>query len=238
MFRISLMPKLIRRPIGWCGVAAIGVCAGPVCGGIIYHDNAAGRFFWQESYYLAGFHHGTSLDITLPPTQSGEVTSYSLQSYSEVYLTSGQTVTTSVAADGAGASVGQAPRIIVNSPGPYARFVDPATAYAADAGIGPTVPGGTWAAYADVNWRSGPTDVSLIGGHAFIGVRLNMPDGLHYGWVDLVDNGYYGAPSFSALGWAWETTPNTPLPAGAIPGPATLAGIATAVIALPRRRRA
>ncbi|MBC7773633.1 MAG: hypothetical protein H7210_14150 [Pyrinomonadaceae bacterium] len=229
--------RAVSRRFTAATAALLAGCAGPAVGDVVYFDNSGGEFVWEESWFFGDFHHGTSLDITLPPSQSGEATPYSLQSYSEIYFTSGQLVTTSLTPDQPGnVTVARGPETFVN-PGPWSGNVDPAIAFAAGDPIGPAVPGGTWGANADVDWRSGIQDVSLIDGHAFIGVCLQLPDGPHYGWIDLVDNGYNAGRSFVALGWAWETTPNTALPAGTVPGPAALACFAVAGVSALRRRR-
>jgi hypothetical protein len=228
------------RTCGFVAVASAAVLvsiAGDAAGSIVYFNNSGGQFVWQESFYLAGFHHGTSLDITQPPSQSGEITPYSIHSFSESFLTSGETVTTSLRADASTVSVSQAPRILVNTPGPYARFVDPPVVYAVGELVSASTPNGDWDSYADVNWRSSQTDISLINGRAFVGVKLEMPDGPHYGWIDLIDNGYYASPSFVAAAWAWETTPNTPLPAGMVPGPGSLVCLMMAGMRVAQRRR-
>lgn len=234
MFHVTVSRGLIAV----ASIAMLASCAGRAIGDIVYFDNSAAQFAWDESYYLGGFHHGTSLDITLPPTQSGEATPYSLQSYSEVFFTSGQLVTTSLTPDAPNVSIARGPHTLVNSPGPYSGFVDPAVAYSAQALIGPTVPNGSWGVDADVDWRSLTLDISLIGGHAFVGVLLQLPDGTHYGFIDLVDNGYNHNPSFTPIGWGWETTPDVPIPAGAVPVPASLVCLAATAMCVRRRRRA
>ena len=102
----------------------------------------------------------------------------------------------------------------------------------------------------------------------FIGVRFHADDGLHYGWIRLArnywepydtnhpdwppgtdPNGRYGnaislprIDQFSpgVIDWAFETTPNTPIAAGAVPEPATTilagCGIAITLIRLLRER--
>jgi hypothetical protein len=67
----------------------------------------------------------------------------------------------------------------------------------------------------------------------FLGVRFSGADGLHYGWIRLhmpVDPlvppegvNFFGQPAPYPIDFAYESTPNTPIIAGAIPEPATWA---------------
>lgn len=64
-------------------------------------------------------------------------------------------------------------------------------------------------------------DGYFFGQTAYMGFELQLPDGTHYGWAKIRVS---PRPWFSAglLGWAWETEPNTPIIAGAIPEPGTV----------------
>jgi len=55
----------------------------------------------------------------------------------------------------------------------------------------------------------------------YFGVRLEIEGNAHYGWVYL-DNGWAGLGGGDIYGWAYETTPNTSILAGAIPEPTSL----------------
>ncbi len=72
------------------------------------------------------------------------------------------------------------------------------------------------------------------GESGYIGVKFEEADGTHYGWI-----GFQAEDDASegwVTGWAYESTPDTPIEAGQIPEPATLAllGIGTLLI---RKRR-
>ena len=53
----------------------------------------------------------------------------------------------------------------------------------------------------------------------YIGVEFEAFDGLHYGWFDV--KGHYAYPYVQVYGWAYESTPNTSIIAGAVPEPAS-----------------
>lgn len=55
----------------------------------------------------------------------------------------------------------------------------------------------------------------------YFGVRLQIDGGLNYGWVYL-DNSWAGLGGGDIYGWAYETTPDTSIAAGAVPEPSTV----------------
>ena len=61
-----------------------------------------------------------------------------------------------------------------------------------------------------------PPDVT-----GYFGVQFQIDDSSHYGWVYL-DNSWGAAGGGMIYGWAYETTPYTPITAGAVPEPATI----------------
>ena len=76
----------------------------------------------------------------------------------------------------------------------------------------------------------------LVPESGYLGVRFDLPDGTHYGWVEV---GVYPNSSLGYLrSYGWETTPSTPIMAGAPePGKTTLL-ILAGLIGTSRRRRA
>ena len=72
------------------------------------------------------------------------------------------------------------------------------------------------------------------GGRYFCGVGWRQGDGFHYGWMELQG---VGGTQMSILAWAWESTPNVPIAAGAIPEPSALLLLAGASVVLTSRRR-
>jgi hypothetical protein len=74
----------------------------------------------------------------------------------------------------------------------------------------------------------------------FIGVQFafaTAPTDIHYGWIG-VRNINPAADSGTVTGYAYETTPNTPIGAGVVPEPTGLALIAMGAAATGLRRRA
>jgi hypothetical protein len=58
------------------------------------------------------------------------------------------------------------------------------------------------------------------GRDAFVGLRFQYGGETHYGWMEI--NNYVGVAAGQVLGWAYETRPDTPIFAGAVPEPSTL----------------
>lgn len=224
--------------IGALLAALIGAGGGAAHADVLYFSNAAAVFTWEESYDVNfQFFHGTSLDIMLPASQTGELAPFGMQAYSETYFTSNQLVTTRITPDVAGnVTVARGPDVLIPN-GPWSGFVSPAISFASGALIGPDAGGGTWDVNADIDYRTGQITGSLINGRAFVGITLHMADGPHYGWIDLIDHGYNDLPSFVPVAWAWETTPHTPIAAGVVPGPSGVVIVAGGMAMLRRRRR-
>jgi hypothetical protein len=72
------------------------------------------------------------------------------------------------------------------------------------------------------------------GARGFIGTTFELPDGIHYGYFDVIMAAEAGGV---LLGWAYDTRPNTPILAGAVPEPSTLVLFSIAGIALLTLRR-
>ena len=91
--------------------------------------------------------------------------------------------------------------------------------------IGPELEGypawfGTNTAFAPLGiWLWPSNDGPFLGHHAYMGVEFYIDDHIHYGWINLwvAEGGPYG----EIYGWAYESNPNTPIIAGAIPEPNT-----------------
>ena len=68
----------------------------------------------------------------------------------------------------------------------------------------------------------------------YVGVRFNIDGERHYGWIAAQFDKTAGELTVS--GYAYETDVNTPIPAGAIPEPATLTLLGVGAVALLRRK--
>lgn len=74
----------------------------------------------------------------------------------------------------------------------------------------------------------------------FVGFRFNIGGNTHYGWLDVEVRGTFGPANTGGIfffGAAYESTPNTPIAAGAVPAPGTLAGLAIGAAGMLRRKR-
>jgi hypothetical protein len=65
------------------------------------------------------------------------------------------------------------------------------------------------------DWPGGPAT------RAFIGFDFQLNDGLHYGYFDILMRG--DIPGAELYGWAYESSPNTPITARLVPEPSTWA---------------
>jgi hypothetical protein len=128
---------------------------------------------------------------------------------------------------------------------------DPGTFYAVPINLGQSVgavpvSGASWV-YSAHPSGYGLSTVVLLGSNlvtfglwpgqdAYMGIELTLSDGIHYGWV------HVEVEDFSTLGiikdYAFETTPNTPIIAGAVPEPGRVGlFVITSLTFLMRRRR-
>jgi hypothetical protein len=65
----------------------------------------------------------------------------------------------------------------------------------------------------------------------YFGLQFYIDDNIHYGWVQM-DFSEFGTVGGNIVGWAYESTPNAPIFAGAIPEPSTLSLLFSGGIAL------
>ncbi|GMV27582.1 MAG: hypothetical protein AMXMBFR58_36130 [Phycisphaerae bacterium] len=108
----------------------------------------------------------------------------------------------------------------------------PFVAHAATYGelIGPTNPEYYYAPDANIDkeWLSLPPEQG-----AYLGVRFALNENNHYGWVRL--SARIDEPSdtmvMTVFEFAYETVEETPIPAGAVPSPGSMAALAVGVLA-------
>ena len=65
---------------------------------------------------------------------------------------------------------------------------------------------------------------------AFAGLSFDYGGSRHFGWMEI--NNYVGVAAGQVLGWAYETRPDTPIFAGAVPEPSTAALLAISGVTL------
>jgi len=117
---------------------------------------------------------------------------------------------------------------------------DPSNAgYAAALPLGETIDGsltynytGPFTATSDLITNDGNTPPNIIGGFTvgageqYVGVQLNLADGVHYGWVGFETTDQDNGSMAGVIdGYAYETDLNTAIPAG-VPEPSSLALLA------------
>jgi len=80
----------------------------------------------------------------------------------------------------------------------------------------------------------------FLGQSAYMGFRLNLADGPHFGWVELdfrtgiFSSGGGTIPMYQPIRWAYESQPNVPI---AVPGPSVGGCLAVGALAVGLRRR-
>lgn len=79
---------------------------------------------------------------------------------------------------------------------------------------------------------------NFSGKDAFIGLQFQSGGNTYFGWIEVANN--VNVASGQVLGWAYETTPDTPILAGEVPEPSTVTLIVLgcgAILCLKRNRR-
>lgn len=76
---------------------------------------------------------------------------------------------------------------------------------------------------------------SLIpeGVRSYLGAQFKFDNETHYGWIGVIRNGF----ELETFGWAFEDQANTPIIAGQVPAPGTLAALAFGAVGLGGRKR-
>ena len=102
-------------------------------------------------------------------------------------------------------------------------------------------------AYGGVSEWSSPPDTEwngLLGvnGNTYIGIEFEIEGSIHYAWVNIAlgPEGLHGFETPITTSWAYESTPDTPIIAGAIPEPSTgilTVGGSLSLLLLARSRR-
>ncbi len=203
-------------------------------------DNTGWAFQWNRSYNLPGpgANRGDGLDITLPATQSGAMTDFTL-------LINGYQPTTSNGVTSSTISQETALMRVANDgaqftgPGPQGPVtVRGARTYQVGESVGPSA---SWFFSATVGYYSFATgEVRVLGDSAVIGVQLNMSGAMHYGWVWLewdAQTPWGNRLQYRPTMWAYETAANTPalvtIPA---PGAGSAVMLVAACAGIRRRR--
>lgn len=84
------------------------------------------------------------------------------------------------------------------------------------------------------NFGQGEPPSQVLSTTGYIGVRLQLADGTHYGWVHVIGTLSGRAWNFDADRWAYESIPDAP---AIIPSPSVLAVLGIGSFAASRRRR-
>lgn len=110
--------------------------------------------------------------------------------------------------------------------------------FAAGSSIGPGAAESSGARFA--GRQVGPDFYNFVGTDKYVGLKWDIGGGnVNYGWAR-VDVSAANQGTATLFSYAYESTPNTPITAGAIPEPSSLALLAAGggAVALKRRRRA
>jgi hypothetical protein len=214
--------------------AAIGLgCVTPAPASVIAFDNSGAVFQWRPSGF-AGV-PGNGLDPSLAADhQASAVVSRSL-GYSYGFIAGSDMAVPESIFGGLDISIARntIPVIVHNGFEEFDFF--PATTFAAGQPVGSAA---NWQSSANAAWNSFFAGRNrLLGQEAFVGFRINLADGSHYGFIDL--NWQQAPPDFGSmmmyqpLAWAYESVPNTPI---TVPAPAFAAAIVCGAWLMGRRR--
>lgn len=209
------------RIIACAGIAAF-VLSAALHAEVIVHDNSDGTFEWDFRYYNSGggeWVEGNALDITQPPTQSGEYSPNGLYYFWYEAFTSCDLVTRSIGRldDGVVRVASSGVEEVVQSCGQY--FVTPIAEFESEEAVGPDATYVESEPASVFSWNA--SAIPFLGDHAYIGVRLEIDGAFHYGWIEVE---WQPTPAYSARylpqSWAWETESDTPItiPVPEIPG--------------------
>ena len=80
--------------------------------------------------------------------------------------------------------------------------------------------------------NSSQTHFALSSASPYLPIDFDLSDGVHYGWVRFQTNGFFGFQD-----WAYESEPNTPIAAGAVPEPGTWVLLSSGIFAVQILRR-
>lgn len=113
-----------------------------------------------------------------------------------------------------------------NQGAPISSSLDPVLAWWGTSGNGPSVIVSA-ADIGSIGYFQGQTD-------AFAGMRLDVAGSLYYGWIHIEN---FGGNWGQISDWAYETSPSTPILAGAVPEPSSAALLAVGMLSLRVLRR-
>lgn len=229
------MVGLTRSRAAWAALLLV-LCPGShAAASVISFNNSAGVFQWRPVGFAGQM--GNLFDPTLAPSQqSAAVAAHSLSYNYGFIFGSDQAVAESIFG-GPNASVAkEATPVVVHNPMGQEFDFFPATIFGAGQPVGNAA---NWQSAADGAWNSFFAGRNrLLGQTAFIGIRLGLADGVHYGFAQL--NWQQAPPDFGSMmmyqptAWAFENTPNTPI---TVPAPGAAVAAICGACFLARRRR-
>ena len=201
-----------------CLVVMSAVAGVPARGDVVIFDNRDGEFGWHSTCdpKICTPDTGTYLDVTQPPSQSGDSNEITFSLFFEVAFGTPHWDTFTIRrASGSPLGVIQtaaddAATVLLDETGTPTDFD-----FARELGPGGVVDSGlNFVNYAFLfasNAYTLPPTMEEIETPRYIGVSIISDSQLHYGWIllDTFGNDYY--PDFEPLLWAYETDPETPI---------------------------
>ncbi len=195
------------------GMLAGMTCLAGLCretsGAVVVYDNTDGTFGWEIGVRgLDGsVYPGTFLDITQPPTQTGEQRAGTLGKWYYPNFASDEPALRRLIGEDGVESARTTDVVSLYWNDHHYLHVRPTRDYSSGEAInaGDNWNGGSTYFYHVPNSSDLGKGTPAISDHAYLGVRVKMTDQQwHYGWILLID---YKTPVM----WAYETEPNVPV---------------------------
>lgn len=209
---------MMNRFIG--AVLGAALCLQTASAAVVVYDNSAGTFGWQIGLRDLGgvYRYGTYLDITQPPTQSGERRPGTITKWYYGNSSSSEPAICYLDCEGDNIVTAETSDLVKIIWREEVFNVYTTREYS----VGESVQGlDNWRDQSSYYWHLPfssdlTTGAPAISANSYLGVSVKMADNQwHYGWIHFVD---YKTP----IAWAYETAPNVPIQ---IPVPAPTSGI-------------
>lgn len=212
MFKAD-QPVTLAKLLVACGTLGASAAI-PAAGDLVTFDNSEGQFVWQFRLDHPSDVPGNLLDLTRSPAEQSDADP--ALGFSYLFRESVSSSTEIVAHSIVGADDGMIARdsqaIIVHNQ------LHEATLHLATRFHAPIGPTENWRPDADTTWYSYSDGLHpMLGQTCTVGIRLNLADGVHYGYINLVWRPWSVDPPvphstgmYQPAYWGYDNEPDTP----------------------------